>query len=146
MDKTTSKTVEHLNSFLRGELAAVETYRLALKRMNASPHRNMLEHCERSHADRARLLADEVRRYGGEPSQGSGPWGTFAKLVESSAAVIGEKAAILALEEGEDHGRDDYRRDLPDLMPSARQRIENDVIPEQNRTHYAISRIKRELH
>jgi hypothetical protein len=105
----------------------------------------MLEHCERSHAERARLLADEVRRYGGEPSQGSGPWGTFAKLVESSAAAIGEKAAILALEEGEDHGRDDYRRDLPELVPPVRQRIENDVIPEQNRTHYAISRIKREL-
>jgi hypothetical protein len=145
MDKATSRTVEHLNSFLRGELAAVETYRLALKRMNSSPHRSMLEHCERSHAERARLLADEVRRYGGQPSEGAGPWGTFAKLVEGGAMAIGEKAAMTALGEGEDHGRDDYRRDLPDLVPSARQRIENDVIPEQNRTHYAISRIKREL-
>ena len=145
MDRSMSRTVEHLNSFLRGELAAVETYRLALKKLDHSTHRGMLEHCERSHAERARLLADEIRRYGGEPSGASGPWGTFAKLVESGAVALGEKAAILALEEGEDHGRDDYRRDLPELVPSARQRIENDVIPEQNRTHYAMSRLKREL-
>ncbi|HVW26156.1 MAG TPA: DUF2383 domain-containing protein [Polyangiaceae bacterium] len=145
MDKAMSRTVDHLNSFLRGELAAVETYRLALKKLDHSPHRSMLEHCERSHAERARVLMDEIRRYGGEPSQGSGPWGAFAKLVETGAVTFGEKAAILALEEGEDHGRDDYRRDLPELVPSARQRIENDVIPEQNRTHFAISRLKKQL-
>ncbi|HEX4341716.1 MAG TPA: DUF2383 domain-containing protein [Polyangiaceae bacterium] len=145
MDKVTTDTVKHLNSFLRGELAAVETYRLALNKLDRSPHRALLEHCERSHAARARVLADEVRTRGGEPSQGSGPWGTFAKLIEGSAVAFGEKAAIAALEEGEDHGRDDYRRDLPDLDPTARHRVESDVIPEQNRTHQAISSLKKSL-
>jgi len=145
MDKATTQTVNHLNSFLRGELAAVETYRLALNKLDQSPHRALLEHCERSHAARARIIAEEVRTRGGQPSDGSGPWGTFAKLVEGSAAALGEKAAISALEEGEDHGRDDYRRDLPDLDPGARHRIESDVIPEQNRTHAAISSLKKSL-
>ena len=145
MEKTTEGTLKHLNSFLRGELAAVETYRLAINKMDHSPHLALLENCERSHAARVRILTDEVRRRGGEPSEASGPWGTFAKLFEGSAAMLGEKAAIAALEEGEDHGRDDYRRDLPDLDPAARQTIEADVMPEQNRTHQAMSSLKRTL-
>jgi len=145
MEKATTETVKHLNSFLRGELAAVETYQLALKKLDHSPHRALLEHCERSHAARARVLAEEVKTRGGQPSEGSGPWGAFAKLFETSAAAFGEKAAIAALEEGEDHGRDDYRRDLADLEPGARHRVESDVIPEQNRTHQAISSLKKSL-
>ena len=145
MEKAITQTVNHLNSFLRGELAAVETYRMALNKLDHSPHKALLEHCERSHAARARILAQEVRKRGGEPSDGSGPWGTFAKLVEGGAAAFGEKAAISALEEGEDHGRDDYRRDLPDLDPAARQTIEADVMPEQNRTHSAISSLKKSM-
>jgi demethoxyubiquinone hydroxylase (CLK1/Coq7/Cat5 family) len=145
MEKSTTQTVNHLNSFLRGELAAVETYRMALTKLDHSPNRALLEHCERSHAARARILAQEVRKRGGEPSDGSGPWGTFAKLFEGSAAALGEKAAIAALEEGEDHGRDDYRRDLPDLDPAARQTIESDVMPEQNRTHNAMSSLKKSM-
>lgn len=70
---------------------------------------------------------DEVIRRGGEPATSSGPWGTFAKLVEGGAAAFGDKAALRALEEGEDHGRDDYRRDLADLDASARQFVETQV-------------------
>jgi len=145
MDEAMTRTVDHLNSFLRGELAAVETYRLALQKLDASPNRGMFEHCARSHAERARVLAEEIRRFGGVPSESSGPWGTFAKLVEGSASVFGERAAVVALEEGENHGLNDYRRDLPELAPAARQRLENEIIPEQNRTHFAMSRLKREL-
>jgi demethoxyubiquinone hydroxylase (CLK1/Coq7/Cat5 family) len=125
MEKATTETVNHLNSFLRGELAAVETYRLAIDKLDRSPHRSVLQHCAQSHTARARILEREIRRRGGEPSEGAGLWGTFAKLVEGSASIFGEKAAIAALEEGEDHGREDYRRDLPDLDAPARLTIEN---------------------
>ena len=145
MEKAMTDTVNHLNSFLRGELAAIETYRLAINKLNHSPHRTVLQHCEQSHAARARILEQEIRRRGGEPSEGSGPWGAFAKLVEGSAAIFGEKAAVAALEEGEDHGREDYRRDLPDLDPAARLTIENEVMPEQNRTHQAMSSLKKTM-
>jgi len=145
MEKGTTETINHLNSFLRGELSAVETYRLAINKMENSTHRPLLEHCARSHAERARLLAQEVRRRGGDPADKSGPWGAFAKLVEGSAALFGEKAAIAALEEGEDHGRDDYRHDLPDLDASARQVVEDQILPEQNRTHQALSALKRTM-
>jgi len=143
--KTTENTVDHLNSFLRGELSAVETYRQALEKLDSFAYRSTLEQCARSHEQRVRVLAEEVRRRGGEPAQGSGAWGTFAKIVEGGAAVLGEKAAIAALEEGEDHGRDDYRRDLEDLDAAARQLIELQVLPEQYRTHEAMSTLKKTL-
>jgi uncharacterized protein (TIGR02284 family) len=139
------QTIDQLNSFLRGELSAVETYRQALSTVESVPHRSTLELCARSHQSRAELLRQEVERRGGAPAEGSGAWGTFVKAVEGTAKVIGEKGAIAALEEGEDHGRDDYRRDLQKLDPAARQLIETRVLPEQLRTHDAISALKKQL-
>jgi demethoxyubiquinone hydroxylase (CLK1/Coq7/Cat5 family) len=139
------QTIDQLNSFLRGELSALETYRQALDTVESVPHRSTLEVCARSHQQRVELLRDEVSRRGGRPAEGSGAWGAFAKAVEGAAGVFGEKAAIAALEEGEDHGRDDYKRDIKKLDESARVLIETRVLPEQKRTHDAISALKKQL-
>jgi hypothetical protein len=139
-------TVDKLNSFLRGELSAVETYRQALDKLGNKPEASTLNDCMRSHERRAQLLSQEIRRRGGEPAQSSGAWGTFAKLVEGSAKAFGEKAAIAALEEGEDHGRDDYKRDAKDLEPDAQTFVNQQLFPEQLRTHQAMSTLKSSLH
>lgn len=139
------QTIDQLNSFLRGELSAAETYEKALTKLSSSPHRATLQDCQRSHADRASLLAQEVQRRGGTPAEGSGPWGGLSKLLASGAAAVGEKAAIAVLEEGEDHGRDDYKRDLSDLDPTAKKWIEERIFPEQLRTHDKMSALKKSL-
>jgi uncharacterized protein (TIGR02284 family) len=138
-------TVDKLNSFLRGEISAVETYRQALAKLNNTGEAQTLNDCMQSHAERVRLLEQEVRRRGGEPAHGSGPWGTFAKLVEGSATALGEKAAIQALEEGEDHGRNDYKRELSTLDADARTFVERQLLPEQLRTHNVLSSLKKAL-
>jgi hypothetical protein len=140
-----SATISQLNSFLRGELSAAETYRLALDRLEHSEYRGTLVQCSRSHEERARMLTEAILGRGGDPDDSSGAWGSLVRLIERSAAAIGEKAAIAVLEEGEDHGRDDYLRDLDRLEPSARQLIEFAIIPEQRRTHDAIKAVKRSL-
>jgi len=144
-ESTHQQTIDQLNSFLRGELSAVETYRQALDSVDSVPHRSTLETCARSHQERVALLRDEVQRRGGRPAEGSGAWGAFAKAIEGAARGFGEKAAISALEEGEDHGRDDYKRDLKKLDEPARVLIETRVLPEQKRTHDAISALKKQL-
>jgi len=138
-------TVDKLNSFLRGEISAVETYRQAIAKLGNTSEAPTLNDCMQSHAQRVRALEQEVRRRGGQPAQSSGPWGTFAKLVEGSATAIGEKAAIAALEEGEDHGRNDYKRELSGLEPDARSFVEQQLLPEQLRTHNALSALKKSL-
>ena len=145
LDSFRKDTVGHLNSFLRGELSAVETYRQALAKVEDFTERAVLHECSRSHQERVRMLTEEVRRHGGEPATDSGPWGAFAKLVERGAAVLGRKAAIAALKQGDEHGREGYRRDLSQLDPEAREFIQSQVLPQQHRTHAAMSALKQSL-
>ena len=140
-----SSTIDQLNSFLRGELAAVESYRMALDRLNETDHRATLVQCSRSHAERARMLTDAILARGGDPAPSSGAWGSLVRTLERGATVFGESTAVALLEEGEDHGRDDYLRDLDKLEPTARQLVEFSILPEQRRTHEALRAVKHSL-
>jgi demethoxyubiquinone hydroxylase (CLK1/Coq7/Cat5 family) len=141
----TEKNVDQLNSFLRGEMSAVETYRQALEAMKTSAHASTLTECKQSHEQRVAILTEEIRKLGGKPADSSGAWGSFTKLVEGGAAALGEKPAIYALEEGEDHGNADYKRDVPKLDPSVRAIIEQRVVPLQRRSHADMSALKKQL-
>jgi hypothetical protein len=139
-------SVNQLNSFLRGELSAVETYRMALEKLDAnSPARNELETCMASHRDRATMLRDAIIMAEGEPATGSGPWGVFAKSVEGGARLLGDNAAISALEEGEDHGLADYKRDLDELDPESKRLVSDRLLPLQEQTHARMSALKHRL-
>jgi hypothetical protein len=142
----TDKTVDALNVFLRGELSAVETYRQAIEKLGRSPTGAQLEDCRRSHEQRVAMLRDQVTRLGGEPARDSGAWGAFARLVEGGATALGERAAVAALEEGEDHGLKLYRGDLDKLDMTSRQLVETDLLPAQEQTHQFMSTLKRTLH
>ncbi len=138
-------SVEQLNSFLRGEISAVETYQMAIDKLDEdSVARDELLVNLQSHQDRVMLLTDMITDLGGEPARGSGPWGVFAKSVEAGAKVFGEKAAIAALEEGEDHGIDDYEAEIreDDLDPESRTLVVNQLLPMQRQTHDRMSALK----
>jgi uncharacterized protein (TIGR02284 family) len=137
--------VDQLNSFLRGEISAVETYRQALEALDKSAHRPQLMQCKQSHEQRVTLLTQQIRSLGGEPASSSGAWGAFAKLVEGTAAALGEKAAIAALEEGEDHGNADYGRDVDKLDPAVRSMVAQQIVPLQRKTHAEMSALKKKL-
>lgn len=139
------QSVDTLNSFLRGEISAVETYRQALEKVTQQQLRTPLQECMQSHAQRVTLLTEQVRTLGGAPATSSGVWGAFAKAVEGGAKTFGDKAAISALEEGEDHGRNDYRRDMDKLDTASRQVVQSRVVPEQERTHSTMSGLKKAL-
>ena len=138
--------VDQLNSFLRGELSAIETYRQAIEKMSDEPLvRDELTRLQSSHQKRASMLQTEIRRLGGEPATDSGVWGSFAKLVEGGAKLFGKKAALSALEEGEDHGRNDYQRDMSDLTTATRTFVVQNILPEQQRTHDALNQLQSRL-
>lgn len=140
------KTVDALNGFLRGEISAVETYRQAIEKLGNSPTLAQLEDCQRSHQQRVATLRDQVARLGGKPAEDSGAWGAFARLVEGGAKAFGERAAIAALEEGEDHGLKLYRDDLDKLDAMARVFVETDLLPAQEQTHRSMSTLKQTVH
>ena len=139
-------SIETQNSFLRGETAAVETYKEALRRLGGSQNEEELRACLASHERRVEVLREQIVELGGEPAQTSGPWGAFARLVEGGAAVhdgiLADAAAIGALEEGEDYGLKQYLDDVGKLDRETRKRVEREVLPEQVRTHDSLSDLK----
>jgi len=145
MSNTQEQSVDVLNSFLRGEISAVETYRQALEKVTEPQVRTPLQECLQSHTQRVTLLSEQVRTLGGSPSTSSGVWGAFAKVIEGGAKAFGDKAAVAALEEGEDHGRNDYKRDLDKLDAATRQVVQTRIVPERQRTHDTMSRLKKTL-
>ena len=134
------KAVDQLNSLLRGELAAVETYEQALRRLNGpgTELADQLVHFAAEHSRNADLMKARVEALGGQPSGSSGAWGTWAKVVQGSANVFGDGSAIKALKEGEEHGLKDYADALEanELDEMTRRLVENELIPRQ-RKHIA---------
>lgn len=140
------QVIEQLNSFLRGEISSVETYRQALTRVKDASALGKIQDVERDHQRRVDLLRQRIVQLGGKPSDGSGLWGAWAKAVQGGAVLLGEKAAIEALETGEDHGLADYRRDLAKLDSDTQQFVQADLLPAQVRTHGTMSALKKTLH
>lgn len=141
MKTYSDKDIAKLNDFLQNEIAAVETYTQCIEKAPHTTSVSLLVELRQSHANRAQLLKDRIVALGGTPAEGSGMWGGFAKLVEGGAKALGEKAALEALEEGEDKGLHDYRDEIDDLSDSTRQFVTSMILPEQQRTHDTMSRM-----
>jgi len=142
----TRSTIEQLNSFLRGEMSAVETYQMALGKIDhVSSLRDELLVNLKSHQDRVLMLQDALLACGGTPATSSGPWGAVAKVIEGGATLLGEKATVAALEEGEDHGLADYRSDLSGLDAPTRELVEHELLPAQQHTHDRLRALKHRL-
>ena len=144
MDQKSSIT--QLNQYLRREISLVETYRMALDKLDkASSARRDLEACLQSHRERVMMLQDAIITAGGKPVERSESWGVFAKVFEGGAGILGDEAAVAALEEGEAHGLTDYTADADDLDTAAHLLLAKRLMPEQQRTHERMSGLKKRL-
>jgi len=134
--KSTTENIDILNSLLRGELSATETYQQALEKLSDDPGAMVLRKIHEEHREAANTLRRHVRDHGGQPEHGSGAWGTWAKLVEGTAKRLGNKAALKALKEGEEHGVKEYESALKNAaLPSeCKMLIQSSLLP-QTRNH-----------
>jgi uncharacterized protein (TIGR02284 family) len=133
-----------LNSLLRGEMSAIETYRQAIEKLGdvQDPWVEELRAFQRDHRDAADALWHHVEQHGGKPSESSGPWGAFAKAVEGTAKLLGNTAALKALKEGEEHGLKDYEDALEDEhLPADCQALIRGLIPKQRAHITTIDRL-----
>jgi uncharacterized protein (TIGR02284 family) len=132
----TEHGIETLNSLLRGELAATETYQQAIAKMDGTSHAGGLRRIHIEHREAANTLRQHIHECGGKPDQGSGAWGTWAKVVEVTAKVFGQTAALKAPKEGEEQGVKDYESALQEgeLADECRTLINTTLLP-QTREH-----------
>jgi bacterioferritin (cytochrome b1) len=139
MKTTTTVTtgIETLNTLLRGELSAIETYRLGLEKVGDDPGGQELHGLLRDHRDAADRLWHHIERHEGRPAESSGPWGGWAKLVQGTANLLGDAAALKALKEGEEHGLKDYEEALHDEgLPEDSRELVRELMARQ-RQHIA---------
>ena len=111
--------VPDLNSMIRGEMAAVETYNQASKNVKSAGVAAELEKIRDRHQGAVCALRHWVRELRESPSPHSGVWGYFTAALTGLAALVGERGMITALRQGERHGEALYRSgmgnaDLPD--------------------------------
>ncbi len=142
MNKQT-ESVKALNDILRAEISAVETYKQALEKIEDLGHRETLQDVERTHEEHVDALRARIQMLGGAPATSGGAWGAYAKLVQGGAKLFGDRAAIAALEEGEDHGLACYRDHLLELDGESRRIVEQTLLPEQEQTHSTLRTLKR---
>lgn len=141
--KTSSTTnaqdcIDVCNRLLRGELSAVETYRQTIGKFEGDPAVTTLRQIQAEHEFAAEMLRNNVLEMGGEPSDDSGAWGAFANAVQGVAKAFGESAALKGLQQGEEHGLDDYEDALEDedVMPGCKEMIRTQLMP-RTRQHIA---------
>jgi bacterioferritin (cytochrome b1) len=133
------KVIRQLNSFLRGEISASETYRMAIDKLAdeefpaVSMCLDFLRQMQREHGLAAQALRDRIRELGGEAADSSGVWGTWAKLTQGTANLFGDKASLKLLKEGEEHGLKDYSEHCPQLDAVSAHLVCDDLLPAQQR-------------
>jgi uncharacterized protein (TIGR02284 family) len=130
------EAVRQLNSLLRGEISAAETYKMAIEKIaddDASGNVQLLQQMQEEHGRAAQELRERIQTLGGEPSDSSGAWGAWAQTVQGTMNLFGDAAALKSLKEGEEHGLKDYQEALDDTDPLTAGLIQNELIPNQQK-------------
>lgn len=128
--------VETLNKFLKDELSATETYQQALDKLredvNLGDAENLVPMVE-NHNEAVASIKALIQQSGGLPTDSSGAWGTWAKMVLGGAGLLGKEAVLKALQEGEKNGAESYEKALQDseLPADMRALIETKLQPAQ---------------
>jgi DNA-binding ferritin-like protein len=138
-DDQNDQSIEQLNSFLRGEISAAETYRMAIDRVGekdratGTANLGLLRDIQEEHGRAAQALRDRIRELGGDAVDSSGAWGAWAKVTQATGNLFGDASSLKVLKEGEEHGLKDYTRGTDDVDMISAQLIDNQLIPAQQR-------------
>lgn len=129
-------TFDEMNKLLRSELSAVETYQQALEKerqkFGHEAEFQRLNAILSEHQQAASQLRAQIQQLGGTPVQDSGAWGTWSKIVMGTAKLLGDKAALKALKEGEESGLKEYQEAVQDPdTPSEVKPVINSLLARQ---------------
>jgi len=131
------EAIDQLNSFLRGEISAAETYRMAIEKAGDSDDHaanlGLLRGVQEEHGRAAQAIRDRIRELGGEASDSSGAWGAWAKFTQGTANLFGDTSSLKALKEGEEHGLKDYEHGVDHIDATSAELVQNQLIPAQQK-------------
>ena len=134
--------LKKIGTLLKDELSASETYKQVLVKLRADA---LLGDTESlfpifdNHKEAVSCLQAQIIELGGIPSEDTGVWGAWTKIVLGGANLLGKQTALMILLEGEKTGAVDYENALQDqeLPSDFRNIIETKLLPSQ-RSHIRI--------
>lgn len=123
-----------IDDLIRGELAAMKTYDTVIKDLKGA-EKTQMESIRRDHEKNVDRLSKYVS---GKPellddTESSGVWGTFSTAWTKGAKLFGNETALKALQQGEEHGVNEYMEALDDdsIPKELKSQIREDMIPKQ---------------
>jgi hypothetical protein len=136
--------IEPLNTLLRVELAAVAGYQKALGalRKKALADGDHILRLASEHQRTVTVLQGSVQARGGVPVAAASPWegsGVEALLGNGSVQKLDDREFVGALLEAERRGLAEYEAVLPSLDEDARELVELELIPRQQKHVEALS-------
>ena len=131
------EAVQQLNLLLRGEIAASETYRMAIDKLikdGQDPSRvATLREMQREHIRAEQIFRKRISELGGVPQDSSGIGGTWPRVAMGTAQLFGDSAALHALRDGEEQGLQEMKAGVEKLDAESAMLLEKVMIPAQTR-------------
>lgn len=130
-----------LEDLIRGEMSAVKAYHQVLEKVKDKDEVEKLTDILKNHQDAVAALKKHATADVLEDTKTTGVWGTFVKGYTGGAKIFGNKTALKALRQGEEHGLKEYKEALNDKNISAdiKQLIREDLMPKLEKDISAIS-------
>jgi len=130
MSAEPERVVRILNSLLRSEISATESYTQAIPRFASDVE--VLREIAREHGQAVTELRAAIQSVGGTPDQSSGVFpALLPRVVNGPAQVFGEAAALKVLKDVEERGLDEYQDAIQRLNGSGSSWISDTQIPAQ---------------
>jgi len=132
------EVIARLNSLLRVEISAAETFRSAMDKLADSKpptqqNVGLLRDVRNEHTRCANALRERIYELGGDPVESSGPWGVWARFTIGAAKLLGDISTLKSLKEAEEHGLKEYQYSLSELDSLSCDLIESRLIPNRQK-------------
>lgn len=128
-----SMTPTQMDDLIRGEMAAVKSYTTVIGDLKDSKEKMKLEKIRADHENAVKKLKTFATADVKEDTDTSGAWGAFASAWTGGAKLVGNKTALKALTQGEEHGITEYKEALADdtIKPELKEMIRTQFLPKQ---------------
>ncbi len=124
--------VHKLRQLMGAEMSAAETYELALQSVDHTGLHHALETILASHSHRVEQILAQIG--GTEPVAYAGVWASFARAFQAGGDLLGNDAALAALQEGEDQLLRLYEEDFRDFDAQSYRLIQDRLVLSQRLT------------
>lgn len=128
---TTAPFIDTCSELLRCEIAAIETYSLAIDRFDSDGSDEVLERILLDHQVNVFELHRLISDSGAEPSISTSAWDGFIEALEDTDVLLGECSALKILQTGEANGISHYHTALAnaDVHEVAKRLIRRTLLP-----------------